>query len=428
MPHPHPTLYALVDCNNFYASCERVFDPSASGAPVVVLSNNDGCVIARSAEAKALGIEMGEPAFKREAWFLSQGVRIFSSNYALYGDMSRRVMETLSRFTPRMEIYSIDEAFLHLAPTPGTTHETLAREIRATVRRWTGIPVSVGIAPTKTLAKLANRTAKKNPALQGVFDLTTHPDPDAVLSATAVGDVWGVGRKYARMLAAHGVATARALRDCPDTWIKSRMTVRGLMTAWELRGRCCIPLEDAPPPKKSILTSRSFGYPVTTWRDMAEAVAAYTTRAAEKLRRQHGVCSHIMVFLLTNPHKPDEPQYSNAFTAALPAPTSHTPTLLAAARQALEHIYRPGHAYKKAGIMLTGLQPASSRQLSLLAPPDDPRAAALMQALDQANSKWGRDSVTYAATGLGRPWRMRQTRKSPHYTTSWHDLPTARTS
>jgi len=229
------------------------------------------------------------------------------------------------------------------------------------------------------------------------------------------------------MLAAHGVTTARALRDCPDVWLRKAMTVRGLMTAWELRGRSCIPMEDAPPPKKSILTSRSFGHPVTTWQDMAEAVAAYTTRAAEKLRRQDSLCSHIMVFVLTNPHKPHEPQYSNSFTTTLPTPSAHTPTLLGTAHAALERIYRPGYSYKKAGIMLSGLEPAATRQLPLLPPPNAPRDEALMLALDQINAKWGRDSLAYAAAGLGRAWKMRQARKSPRYNTSWNELPLVRT-
>lgn len=428
-PSTTPNLFALVDCNNFYASCERVFDPSLARAPVVVLSNNDGCVIARSAEAKALGVEMGEPAFKREGWFRAKGVRVFSSNYALYGDMSRRVMDTLSRFAPRMEVYSIDEAFLHLAPEPGRDLTAIARGIAATVRRWTGIPVSIGIGATKTLAKVANRTAKKHPACGGVLDLAAHPDPDAVLDAVDAADVWGVGRKYAAMLRRHGVTTARALRDCPDAWVRKRMTIQGLMTVRELRGQSCIPLEDAPPPKKSILTSRCFGRPVTTWGEMAEAVAAYTARAAEKLRRQHSVCASLMVFLLTNPHKADEPQYSNSRTVALPVSTAHTPTLLRTARGILETIYRPGYSYKKAGVMLAGLERTDARQLSLLTlPPDpavaeDPRGEDLMRALDAVNAKWGRGALTYAAAGLGRPWKMRQNRKSPHYTTSWEDLP-----
>ncbi|MBU1001254.1 MAG: Y-family DNA polymerase [Proteobacteria bacterium] len=454
-------MFALVDCNNFYASCERVFDPSLNGVPVVVLSNNDGCVIARSPEAKAIGVDMGEPAFKRMGFFARHGVRVFSSNYALYGDMSRRVMDTLARYSPRMEIYSIDEAFLHLKPTPDQSLKMQAHAMRDIVRRWTGITVSVGLGPTKTLAKVANRIAKKDPALRGVCDLSILPDLDAVLNGVHVAEVWGIGRRSTQKLAAHGVSNARQLRDLPDAWVKKRLTATGLMTVWELRGRSCIPLEAAPSSKKSIVTSRSFGQAVTTWTQMREAVASYTARGAEKLRAQNSVAGQLMVFLLTNPHRPDLSQYSNSRTVRLPVPTDHTPTLLAAAGAAIEAIYKAGYSYKKAGIMLTELHSADARQLSLLdimpgptagggfwtesSPgqgqpslqqepreqassqetpwPEASRQEALMQALDATNAKWGRDTITYAATGLGQAWKMRQNHKSPRYTTSWDELP-----
>jgi len=452
-------MYALVDCNNFYASCEGVFDPTLKGQPVVVLSNNDGCVIARSPEAKALGVRMGEPAFLRQGFFTRHGVRVFSSNYALYGDMSRRVMETLARFTPRMEVYSIDEAFLHLTPLPGRSLEAQAREIRETVRRWTGITVSVGIGPTKTLAKVANRLAKKEAGRDGVCEMGAAGTLDAILETVPVEDVWGIGRKSAAKLALRGVKTARQLRDLPDHWVRDRLTATGLMTVWELRGRSCLPLEAAPAPHKAIVSSRSFGAPVTTWTAMREAVAAYTARAAEKLRAQDGEAGQIMVFVLTNPHKPEDPQYSNSRTVALAPATSHTPALLAAAGRALESIYRSGYSYKKAGVMLTDIRSAGARQLALpgLMGPglntgeqpdregalcsstgnathpatfridDEPRQEALMQALDAANARWGRDTLTFAATGLGRPWKMRQHHKSRRYTTSWAELAEAKT-
>ncbi|WP_461210332.1 Y-family DNA polymerase [Desulfocurvus sp. DL9XJH121] len=413
---------ALVDCNNFYASCEGVFDPSVRGKPVVVLSNNDGCVIARSPEAKALGIAMCEPAHLREGFYARHGVRVFSSNYALYGDMSRRVMEVLARFSPSMEVYSIDEAFLHLPPRPGRPPEAQARELRAMVRRWTGITVSVGLAATKTLAKIANHEAKKSPAHGGVYALDT-ADADALLASLPPGEVWGVGHRSARKLAAHGVRTAKALRDMPDEWVRRRMTVTGLMTVWELRGRPCIALDQGPAPRKSIVTSRCFGRAVRTYEHMAEAVAAYTARAAEKLRAEGGAASQVTVYLLTNPHHGDQPQYSNSRVVALPAPTSQTPALLAAARQALTAIYKPGFAYKKTGIILAGIENGPVRSLSLLdAPGQDPRGEALMQAVDAANRRFGRDAVAFAGAGLGRPWRMRQSRASPRYTTCWDEL------
>ncbi|NJB68832.1 DNA polymerase V [Desulfobaculum xiamenense] len=426
-----PAMYALVDCNNFYVSCERAFAPSLARVPVVVLSNNDGCVISRSAEAKALGIRMAEPAYKREGFFRHHGVRVFSSNYALYGDMSRRVMDTLATFAPDMEIYSIDEAFLHLTPCAGTTLTDLARAIRTRVGQWTGIPVSVGIGPSKTLAKIASRHAKRAQDCDGVFDLAAHPDPDAILAGTDVGDVWGVGRRYAEMLTRHGVRTALALRDMPDDWVRRRMTIRGLMTVHELRGVSCIPLEDAPAPRRSVLASRSFGHPVTDPTDLREAVAAHTTRAAEKLRREHLVAAHVGVFVSTNPHRPDLPQHSASRTLQLPVATAHTPTLIKAALRILDGIFRSGYAYIKAGVTLTGLEDAGTRQLSLLTiAPDpivdtDPRGEALMKALDGINSKWGRDTVQYAASGVAREWDMRQARLSRRFTTNWDELPIA---
>lgn len=431
MPQPRATaapVYALVDCNNFYVSCERAFDPSIRTTPTVVLSNNDGCVIARSPEAKALGIGMAEPAFKREGFFRQHGVRVFSSNYALYGDMSRRVMDILGSFSPDMEVYSIDEAFLRLRPVTGRSLTDLACEMRRTVHQWTGIPVSVGLAPTKTLAKLANHWAKKHTA-SGVFDCAACADVDALLERIDVGEVWGIGRRYADKLHRLGVHTARQLKDRPDHWVQRRLTIKGLMTVKELRGQPCIPIEDAPQPHKSIMSSRSFGRPVTTWDEMLEAVSAYTARTAEKLRRQGSVASSVMVFIKTNHHKPEDPQYSATRTMQLPVASAHTPTLIKAAQTLLRAIFRTGYRYCKAGVMVAGLEREDSRQLSLLTlPPDpllaqDPRQDALMETLDGINAKWGRDTVQYAATGLGKPWSMRQNHKSPRYTTCWNELP-----
>jgi DNA polymerase V len=428
-------VFALADCNNFYVSCERVFDPALAGVPVVVLSNNDGCVIARSNEAKALGVAMGEPAFKREAFFRANGVRVFSSNYTLYGDMSARVMRTLARFTPGMEVYSIDEAFLSLdgmVPALAPSHADYAREVRATVRRWTGIPVSIGLGPSKTLAKIANRFAKKEPGHGGVFDLGAAADPGAVLEQVHVSDVWGVGRQYTRLLERSGIRTARQLRDVDRDWARRKMTVVGLQTVLELRGIPCIDLELVPPDKKAIICSRSFGRAVDTLAEMREAVAAYAGRAAEKLRAQGGVASQLMVFLMTNPHKPG-PQYANAMTAPLPVATAYTPRLVAHAHGLLEKLWKEGYVYKKAGVMLTGIERAEARQLSLLPlagrgpdPAEERRREQLMQAMDAVNAKWGRGAMQVAAAGLGRPWRMRQSRLSPRYTTSWEEIPVVR--
>ena len=421
------TTFALVDCNNFYASCERVFAPHLIGRPVVVLSNNDGCVIARSAEAKALGVPMGKPAFQCRELFARHDIAVFSSNYALYGDMSARVMATLSRFAPAMEIYSIDEAFLDLTGLPGGAVEQ-ARRIRETVLRWTGIPVSVGLGPTKTLAKLANRAAKKRPDCGGVLDFAALPDPDALLESVPVEDVWGIGRRHAAMLAGHGVLHARAFRDLPREFVQKRMTVQGVHTLLELRGFSCIDLAKAPPAPKSLMSSRSFGRAVTTRDELAEALADYMTRVAAKLRGRGLVTSGVQVFVQAYPEADGRPPYANAAFAAPTAATDHTATLIALAGQALAGIFRPGGRYKKAGVILLGLESRAGRQRSLLeAPaPEAARNSRLMTALDAVNAKWGRGVLAPAACGIAKPWAMRQERRSPRYTTVWNELPVAR--
>lgn len=422
-------LFALVDCNNFYCSCERAFVPALEGRPVVVLSNNDGCVIARSQEAKDLGIAMGEPAFKREAFYQKHGVEVQSSNYALYTDMSQRVVQTLLHFSAAVEVYSIDEAFLAWEAHPGRDITALGTDIRRTVRKWTHLPVSVGVATSKTLAKLANRHAKKHPECQGVMDLTSLSPRqlDAFLDKVAVEDVWGIGRKLSLHLKTHDIFTARQLRDAPKEWVRKTMTVGGLHTVLELQGTSCIELEEAPPPKKAILTSRSFGKAVSTLPEVQEAVAAYVSRVGEKLRRQGSRAGRLQVFVMTNPHK-DVPQYANALQMALSPSTAHTPALIAAAQHLMRKLYREGYIYKKAGVMVTELEPETPRQLSLLEPAPEVQAKqqALMAALDTANAKWGRGTLSYAAAGLERPWRMRQASVSPRFTTDWEHLPKVR--
>ena len=417
--------YALIDCNNFYASCERAFRPELNGRPVVVLSNNDGCVIARSEEAKALGVGMGTPYFKCRSLLDRRGVAVFSSNYALYGDMSARVMRILSRFCPAVEVYSIDEAFCDLTGVPGGP-EAYARRVRATVRAWTGIPVSVGIARTKTLAKLANRFAKRQPRCRGVFDLDASPAPDRVLRWTDIGDVWGVGPRHAKRLRARGVDNALLFRDLKRDWVQKKMTVSGLHTLLELRGFPCLGFQAGPADKKTIVSSRSFGRPVTRLDHMLEAAAQYTTRAAEKLRRQGSVASAIMVSLQTNSFKLGQPQYANALSVPLSVATAHTPTLIRAARAGMESIFREGYEYKKCSVMLSGLEPEHGRWLSLLAlPPDDrPNDGPLMRAVDAVNNRWGRDTVSFAASGTARQWRMKREMRSPRYTTVWEEIPT----
>ena len=302
---------ALVDGNNFYCSCERVFNPDLDGLPVVVLSNNDGNVVARSQEAKDLGIEMGAPAHECQNLFLEKGVRVFISNYALYADMSHRMMETLSRFTPNLEVYSIDEAFLACVPQTSQTLTQYAQEIRRTVRQWVGVPVGVGIWPTKTLAKLANRTAKKSPELDGACDLGTL-DLEELLESTETEKIWGIGPARAETLKRCGVENARQLRDMDDGAARKLLSITGLRTVLELRGIPCIEFTVAPPTRRSFICSRSFGCPVTSLLELQEAVSLHASRAGEKLRREGLVAGHLEVWISSNPFKGDEPQYSGS--------------------------------------------------------------------------------------------------------------------
>ena len=416
-----PSPIALVDCNNFYASCERVFQPDLRGKPVVVLSNNDGCVIARSNEAKALGIPMGEAWHLCRARVNTQGVIVRSSNYTLYGDMSARVMRVLSDFTPELEIYSIDEAFLGLSGFEGRL-EAHGRVLRHIVLQWTGIPVSVGIAMTKTLAKVANFKAKKDPACGGVCILLDDAAIDAQLACMAVDDLWGVGRRIAARLQLLGITTALALKQADPKHIRECFSVVLERTVTELRGVPCIELEEAPPDRKSIMASRSFGKTVETRQEMEEAVATYTARAAEKLRRQHLACARLVVFVMTNRFRPQDAQYASEQAVQLPVATANTARLLAAARTGLASIWRRGYRYKKAGVMLLELSPSHAVQGGLFDRPDDSRAKARMQAMDALNHRFGRDTVTFAASGTQRAWKLRSDFVSARFTTNFDEL------
>ncbi|MBF8965147.1 Y-family DNA polymerase [Pontibacter sp. FD36] len=416
------SLFALVDCNNFYASCERVFDPKLEGKPIVVLSNNDGCIIARSNEAKALGIQMGEPAFKAKDTIEQHNVHVFSSNYTLYGDMSARVMQTLGQFTPNLEVYSIDEAFLDLGNFYGRDLDQYAGEMRHTVKTWTGIPVSVGVAPTKTLAKLANRLSKKSKKADGVLVLTDERHIQEALRRTEVGDVWGVGRRYARKLAAFGIHTALDLRNTSDAFAKKHLTVVGLRTVRELRGEPCQDLEMVAPNKQHICTSRSFGGPVTELSQLKEATANYASRCAAKLRRQQSCAGAITVFLETNRFREGDAQYFNSKTIALPTATNSTLELLHYASIALQALYREGYRYKKSGVIVSELRPQNQVQTSLLDTVDRDKHQRLMQTLDKLNGALGRDTVTCAAQGTTRPWQLKCEKKSPCYTTQLKGL------
>jgi DNA polymerase V len=413
-------VFACVDCNNFYVSCERAFNPKLARAPVVVLSNNDGCVISRSEEAKALGVPMGAPFFRVRNLCETRGIIVFSSNYALYGDMSRRVMETLEGFTPEIDLYSIDEAFLDLSQLGDCELTGTGREIRAKVRRWTGIPVSVGIAPTKTLAKLAATIAKRSTKAAGVVNLTDARHAEAALARTPVRDVWNVGARLAGRLTRAGIDTALQLRDADERALSRRVSVAVGRTVFELRGVSCLPLEVCKPARKSVVCSRSFGRAVETVAQLNEAVAFHVSRAAEKLRRGKLVASVLVVFVSTGRFGGEH--YSNSAVLSLSAATSFTPELIRHARLGVGRIYRAGLRYKKAGVMLLGLARAPAVQGGLFDAVDRARAERLMQTLDQVNARMGAETLRYAAAGLRRDWRMLCERRSPCYTTRWDEL------
>jgi DNA polymerase V len=419
-------VFALADCNNFYVSCERVFQPSLEGRPVVVLSNNDGCIIARSDEAKALGFAMGDPYHLNREKLITHGVAVFSSNYALYGDMSRRVMDTLGTFTPEIELYSIDEAFLNLAGFERRGLTDYARLIRATVRRDTGIPVSIGIGPTKTLAKIANHLAKARPETGGVLDLT-EADADQALAGIEVREVWGVGPRWATWLEAQGIVTALDLKRADPKAIRRKMRVVGERLVYELNGRPCLPLELVEPPRQGLTVSRSFGQTLTALQPIKEALVQFVGRAGEKLRHQNLMAGQVLVFVTTNRFSATQPFYANSATVKLPYPIDFTPDLIEAAVQLLETLYRPGFHYQKCGVMLLDLSPATQVQADLFDTRDRAREAWLMRALDSLNADYGARTVRVGNNGGKRPaWAMRQAFRSPRYTTNWRELPVVR--
>ena len=415
---------ALVDCNSFYASCEKVFNPDIADKPVGILSNNDGIIVALSHELKKLGISRGDAAFKISKNFVRKhGIRLFSSNYTLYGDMSARVMNTLSMFTPDLEIYSIDEAFLSLSGFGHLDLTDYGRQIKKTVWRHTGLPVSVGIGPTKTLAKIANRFSKKHNFAEGVFDITDHPDRDKVLRWVEVEHIWGVGRQYAKMLRRNGITNAYELTRIPDKWIQKKMTIVGLRMVKELRGISCIDLEMDIKPKKEIVSSKSFGNPVTDLQDLMEATSDYCSVAVKKLRSENQVASLIIVFLTTNRFK-NEPQYANYARARLPLPSGYTPDFIHAANRILKKIYRVGYKYKKVGVMLADIMHQSKAPLDFFQPTylDDNRKI-IMDCMDDINDKLGSHQLTYASAGVKKPWQMKRENLTDSYTTSWKHIP-----
>lgn len=427
-------MYALVDCNNFYVSCERVFQPRLLGVPVVVLSNNDGCLISRSDEAKALGLKMGEPYFKVKPLLEQHGVKVFSSNYALYGDLSRRVMRVLAQFAPEVEVYSIDESFLNLHELRycNQTAAEIGTDIREAVKLQVGIPVCVGIAATKTLAKLANRLARKTNC--GVVVLDSAEDVHAALQATCVQDIWGIGRRLAPKLLAAGVQTAAELVAMPESWVRRHLGgVVGQRLWRELRGEACLtwyPTDEedggTAPRRHSIACTRSFGWPQRDATVLSEAVATFITRAAEKLRRQQ-LSAHLLTVLLgTDRFAPTAGATTQTTVLHLSTATHDTGELLRVALRGLRQLLRPGQAYVRAGVILSGLEPAGQPQLDLFGTTDPARLLRreqLMQALDCVNRRFGRGMVRYAAVGQrSAPWAGRSAFRSPAFTTCWEDL------
>jgi DNA polymerase V len=426
-----PKNFALVDCNNFYVSCERAFNPKLEGRPVIVLSNNDGCAVARSNEAKAIGIKMGEPYFQVKEKLEENGGIALSSNYALYGDMSARVMSILSEFCEEMEVYSIDEAFLSFDGIAADKLALVAKQIRAKVLQRTGIPVSIGIAPTKTLAKVANEIAKsdgkKANRFGGVYSVVGRPEVEMkyILSHFDVGDLWGVGRKYAKKLEKYGIKTAYQLVQSDDNWIKKNLTVQGLRMVYELRGRVCLELVFRPDPKKGIASTRSFGKPVTTLKELQEAVASYCSIAGEKLRKEKLVASHISVFVMTNRFQAGF--YYNSRGVVLYERTNYTPELIGAAMACLETLFRPGLEYKKAGVMLSDLSSAGDVPFDLFVDRQGAEAVRnrkqeIMQKMDRVNKKYGRNTLKSASLGFGQLWGIKSDMRSGRYTTVWEEL------
>jgi DNA polymerase V len=423
IPDNHTALnrsFALVDCNNFYASCERVFNPKLIGRPIVVLSNNDGCIITRSAEAKALGIKMGEPYFKAKKVIQKNNVKVFSSNYSLYGDISQRVMETLSSFSPEIEIYSIDEAFLGFDGFKNYELNTYCRYMVEKVKKWVGIPVSVGLSNTKTLAKIANHLAKKNSNYGGVCILKSRSSIDNALKETEINDVWGIGRSSSFFLKKHNIRTAKDFILLDRQWIRKNMGVVGEKIYFELRGISCLDLESLPSNKKSCCVSRSFNKPTGKLNDLEESISNYGTRVAEKIRGEKLVAQSMSIFVLTNHFNKREKQYSNSVRLQLSFPTNDSIKIVKRALEGVRQIYRCGYRYKKTGIILHELSSAS--EIKGLLDVDRGQSDSMMTTIDQINYRYGGSSIKLASEGIEKKWAMRRERMSPCYTTRFDEL------
>ena len=418
-------IFALVDCNNFYVSCERVFDFTLRDRPVVVLSNNDGLVIARSNEAKALGFKMGDAVFQMHDLIKEHQVAVMSSNYALYYDLCDRVREVLSHFSPRIEKYSIDECFLDLSGIAKEELEDYGRRIKAKVEKWTGIPVSVGIGATKCLAKLANKLAKKSVKARGVLDVYKSPHLEKALEATDVGDLWGVGQAYEGMLKSNGINNALEFRNAPDHWVRSRMTVVGARIQSELKGVSCIGLEEIPPLQKMVGTAQGFGMLIDTLEELKEAAATYANKEAIKLRKQKQCVKELVVWVQTNSFGRD-PQYGNKAEIVFPVATNDPSLIIKKVVNAVEMLYKKGYRYKRIGLNATKLELENCVQEHLFVKPEDTKRQNLLRVVDQLNEVSGAGTIRTASVVIDARWMTRFSKQSPHYTTKVKDIPIAR--
>ena len=410
---------ALIDCNSFYVSCERLFNPKINNKPAVVLSNNDGCVISRSTEAKRLGIKMGEPYFKVKELVRKNNVNIFSSNYALYGDISRRVMKTLKSFSDKIEIYSIDEAFVDLSHVEDKEIENYGKEIRERILKWTGIPTSVGISNTKTLSKVANHIAKKNKT--GVIHLKENID--SYLKKFHISDIWGVGKQLSKLYIKNGIDTAYKLKNISNTWVKKSTNVLGAKTVMELRGITCINLETQETKRKSCCVSRSFGKKVESLEKLQESITTHCLNAAEKIRNDNQTTRSITIYIRTSPFDKNRRYYSNSITIDLPVATSNSLELVKMAIKGLKKIYKYGYFYQKTGIVLSKLREESENEFNLLAPIMENKSQTLMKAIDFTNAKYGRNAISIAQAGINNSWKMRREHSSKIDTASFDSLP-----
>ena len=416
---------ALIDCNSFYVSCERLFNPKIRKKPVVVLSNNDGCIISRSNEAKALGIKMVEPYFKAKDIIVKNNVQVFSSNYSLYGDISRRVMRTLKRFNSEIEVYSIDEAFLDLSNFSDDEIESVGIEIRSIILQWTGIPTSIGIAKTKTLSKIANHIAKKEKS--GVVSLIGIEDIDPILEKVEIGDVWGVGRQLTKFYIKNDIYNAKQLKNISNTWIKKSSNVLSSRTAMELRGISCIDLEIQDSKRKSCVVSRSFGKKVETFQELKESVTNYCLNASEKIRSESLIAKSVTVFLRTSPFQNRGIYYSNSKTIDFPIATDNSIEIVKAAINGLKDIFKRGYKYQKVGVMLSGLSNLENKN-NLFSSSKDEKIKSLMRSIDSTNYKYGRSTLSLASGGVNKKWNMRRKHSSKIDTVDFRCLPTIKAS